>query len=81
MNPSFMNNPSVHTFMKINWNFFMIIILDLLKNIPNTQEVNEINTVTKPDKKTKYNAQVQIIFIKTYRKNNQKKKLRQSHFS
>ena len=53
MNPSYMNNPSVHTFLKTNWNFFMTIILDLLNNIPNTQEINEINTVTKPDEKEK----------------------------
>ena len=34
--------------MKINWNFFTIIILD-----PPAQEVNEINTVIKPDEKGK----------------------------
>ena len=35
-------------------------------NTRTTQEVNEINTVIKPDKKkTKYNAQTQNIFIKT----------------
>ena len=46
-----------------------------------TQEVNEINTVIKPDKKTKYNIQTQNIFIKTYKKNNREKKFGQSHFS
>ena len=46
-----------------------------------THEVNEINRVIKPDKKTKYNAQTQNIFIKTYEKNNQEKKFGQSQFS
>ena len=32
-------------------------------NTRTTQEVNEINTVIKPDKKTKYNAQTQNRFI------------------
>ena len=34
-----MNNPSVHTFTKLNWNLTR-----------STQEVNEINTVIKPEK-------------------------------
>ena len=51
-------------------------------NTRTTQEVNEVNTVLKPDKKKgKYNAQTQNIFIKTYKKNNRVKKFGQSHFS
>ena len=47
-----------------------------------TQEVNEINTVIKPDKKkTKHNAQTQNIFVKIYKTNNREKKVGQSHFS
>ena len=52
-----------------------------IDNTQNTQEVNEINTVIKPDKKTKHNTQTQNIFIKIYKKNNQEKKLGQFHFS
>ena len=52
-----------------------------IKNNPQiTQEVNEFNTVIKPDKKTKYNARIQIIFIKTYKKNNQERKFGKFHF-
>ena len=43
------------------------------------QELNEINTVIKPNKKDKNNAQI-IIFIKTFKKNNHEKKFGQSHF-
>ena len=50
-------------------------------NTRTTQEVSEINTVIKPDKKTKENAQTQSIFVKTYKKNNREKKFGQSHFS
>ena len=50
-------------------------------NTQTTQEVNEINTVIKPDKKDENNAQTQNIFIKTYKKNNREKKFGQSHFS
>ena len=46
-----------------------------------TQEVNEVNTVIKPDKKLKHNAQTQNIFIKIYKKNKQEKKCGQFHFS
>ena len=50
-----------------------------IDNTQTTQEVNEINTVIKPGKKTKHNAQTQN--IKIYKKNNQEKKFGQSHFS
>ena len=45
------------------------------------QEVNKINTVTKPDNKDETQCQIQIIFIKTSKKNKQEKKLGQFHFS
>ena len=45
-----MNNLLLHTYMKINWNFFIITILDPLI-IHKLHKVNEINTVIKPDKK------------------------------
>ena len=45
-----------------------------IDNTQTTQEVNGINTVIEPDKKTKQNAQTQNIFIKIYKKNNQEKK-------
>ena len=53
-------------------------------NTQTTQEVNEINTVIKPNKNDetqKHNAQTQNIFIKIYKKNKQEKKFGQSHFS
>ena len=50
-------------------------------NTQTIQEVNEINTLIKPDKKDENNAQTQKIFIKTYKKNNREKKFGQSHFS
>ena len=52
-----------------------------INNTQTTQEVNGINTVIKPDKKMKHNAQTQNIFIKIYKKNNQEKKFGLFHFS
>ena len=52
-----------------------------IDNTQTTQEVNEINTVIKPDKKAKHNAQIQKIFVKIYKKNNREKKFGQFHFS
>ena len=44
-----------------------------IDNTQTTQEVSEINTVIKPDKKMKHSAQTQNIFIKIYKKNNKRK--------
>ena len=43
----YMNNPSLHTFMKILQNYYTTPIST---NVPVEQEVNEFNTVSKPEK-------------------------------
>ena len=48
--------------------------IGLIDTTQTTQEVNAINTVIKPDKKTKQNAQTQNILIKIYKKNNNQEK-------
>ena len=51
INLLYMYNPSIHTFTKINWNFFQDHYTRPISNsVPVMQEVNEINTVIKPEK-------------------------------
>ena len=52
-----------------------------IDTIQSTQEVNGINTVTKPDKKDETQRSNTKHFNKIYKKNNQEKKCGQLHFS
>ena len=57
-------------------------IRPIIKNTQTTQEVNEINTVIKPDKKRRNTMLKHETYLSKYtKKNNQEKKFGQSHFS
>ena len=79
MNPSYTNSFFTSHIYENQFELLYNYYIGPSHTTQTTQEVNEINTVIKPDEKMKHNAQTQNIFIKIYRKNNPEKKFGQFH--
>ena len=70
-----------HIYMKINWKSFTIIIFEPINTTQTAQEINEINTVKKPNENDKTKCLNTNHIYQNIQKNNPRKKFGQYHFS